>query len=52
MTATHRYRCGCGIVFGDQIAYERHLFAEHNRLRDPIGAVVGPSLETGSEGTK
>jgi len=40
MTATHRYQCGCGIVFGDQIAYERHLFAEHNRLRDPIAAVI------------
>jgi hypothetical protein len=41
MTATHRYRCPCGIVYCDQIEYERHLFVEHNRLRDPIAAVIG-----------
>jgi len=45
MTATHRYRCACGIVHCDQIAHERHLFQQHNRLRDPISAVVEPTVE-------
>ena len=36
------YRCvACGAMFDDQLQYERHLFAEHNRLRDTLGAVIG-----------
>jgi hypothetical protein len=27
-------------MFDDQLQYERHLFTEHNRLRDTLAAVI------------
>jgi len=36
------YRCpDCPATFADQIEFERHLFAEHDRLRDVLPAVMG-----------
>jgi len=35
------YTCDCGARFVDnQLAYERHLFVEHGRLRDVLPAIT------------
>ena len=35
------YTCDCGARFvDDQLAYERHLFVKHGRLRDVLPTIV------------
>lgn len=37
----HWYHCPeCSAAFSAQIPYERHLFTEHNLLRDLLPAIV------------
>jgi len=38
------YRCNCDARFVDQIEYERHLFDEHDRLRDTLESINPPTL--------
>jgi len=42
------YRCpDCAVAFADQIRFERHLFDEHDRLRDVLPSIIG-----GAEGER
>jgi len=36
------YRCpDCPATFSDQIRFERHLFDQHDRLRDVLPSIIG-----------
>jgi len=41
LRADEWYRCpDCPVAFADQIRFERHLFDEHDRLRDVLPSIL------------